>query len=467
MYVMAGVYGVVFGASPAGWSRRSPAPRDVLPGRTDCHRAVGHGHDRGPLLPGRLAYGRTVGILAAGFLTADLLHIRDSHCITTDVPLTFLLALAIFLALRYWQHRAAKRRRCSGLFAGLAASMKYPGGLALLALLLAHAGRQPGRPPGAASSAGTRLVAAGLALVGFLPGTPFALITPVAFVRGVLTSCARSTRCSSATRRDMPGYLFHLAYSLPEGMGWPVRPGARRTRVGGGRPGWREAILLAFPLPYFLVIGTWSSRFERYVLPLLPFLTILAALAAGRGARAGSTERGGPRRAMARPSWLRSRPPLLVAPALGRMTASTGSSPRPDTRQLGSGGSSAGAPGGADRDGALLPALPVSRRPAPRGDREPRRPAAARRPPARPRTAGAPGQATGCSASTPTTSTLVGRPRGVRRAVRLHLPAPPPGVRPSSTPAASTPELEPGRSWSSRLDRAGGRRCGSGTSIRR
>jgi len=40
----------------------------------------------------------------------------------------------------------------------------------------------------------------------------------------------------------------------------------------------REVILLAFPLPYFLVIGSWSSRFERYTLPLVPFLALLAAL---------------------------------------------------------------------------------------------------------------------------------------------------------------------------------------------
>jgi hypothetical protein len=78
---------------------------------------------------------------------------------------------------------------------------------------------------------------------------------------------------------DMNAYLFHLLHSVPEGMGVPLAllavGGVALAVLRGGR---REVILLAFPVPYSLVIGSWSSRFERYTLPLLPFLTLLAAL---------------------------------------------------------------------------------------------------------------------------------------------------------------------------------------------
>ncbi len=40
-----------------------------------------------------------------------------------------------------------------------------------------------------------------------------------------------------------------------------------------------DLLLLAVSLPYLAIIGTWASRFERYAVPLLPFLGLFAARA--------------------------------------------------------------------------------------------------------------------------------------------------------------------------------------------
>jgi hypothetical protein len=339
MYVVAGAYGLVFGAAAdgvVGAFARDPAPF-YLVGRL-LTAVFGTATLAVLYVTGRIAYGRTVAILAASLLAVDLLHVRDSHWVTTDVPLTFLVALATLHALRYWRHGRPADAAGAGLVAGLATSMKYPGGLAFLGLLVAHAARWPGRPVWRRVAGRDTVVAAGLATVGFALGTPFALLTPVAFVQGVVDELRQVHTVQFGNEADAPGYLFHLAYSLPEAMGWPVyflalaglvwAVAARRAR---------EVILLAFAVPYLLLIVTWSSRFERYVIPLLPCLTLLAAVAlvrsvawlAGRGRLAATPWRG------LAPVAVASVAVLLVAPALGRVAAYHRLLARPDTRELG------------------------------------------------------------------------------------------------------------------------------------
>ena len=338
MYAMAGVYGLAFGALPggvAGAFGRDPALFYVV-GRL-VTALFGTATLAVLYCTGRLAYGRAVGILAAGFLAVDLLHVRDSHWVTTDVPLTFLVALGTFLALRYWRDGRLFDACAAGLVAGLATSMKYPGGLAFLALLAAHAARRPAWPAWRRVVGRDTIAAAGLATGGFVLGTPYALLTPVAFVRGVLDELREVHTVQFGNEAAAPGYLFHLAYSLPEAMGWPLY---LLALAGLGwalaRRAAREAVLLAFAVPYLLVIVSWSSRFERYAIPLLPSLTLLAAVAlVGAVAWVAARARLAPGRwpAIA----LAAGAMLLVVPSLARVIAYHQLLAQPDTRELGAG----------------------------------------------------------------------------------------------------------------------------------
>jgi hypothetical protein len=279
MYLLSAVYGAVFGLRGVVESfSQDPVPFYLI-GRT-LTALMGTATIAVLYVLAADLYGMTVGLLASLFLTVNLLHIRDSHYITTDVPLTFLITVALLFVFRYWRAGRGRDALWAGFFAGLAASMKYPGGLVLLPLALAHLLRE--RPPGGILRwvASPILILAGaLAVVGFLIGTPYAVLTPVAFTRGVFSELREVNTVQFGNEADMNAYLFHLLHSVPEGMGVPlallVVGGVALAVLRGGR---REVILLAFPLPYSLVIGSWSSRFERYTLPLLPFLTLLAAL---------------------------------------------------------------------------------------------------------------------------------------------------------------------------------------------
>jgi dolichyl-phosphate-mannose-protein mannosyltransferase len=340
MYLLSGVYGLFFGLRGVVESfSRDPTPFYLI-GRT-LTALMGTATILVVYALGARLYGVSVGVVASLFLTVNLLHIRDSHYITTDVPLTFLLAVAVLFAVRYWREGRIRDALWSGLFAGLAASMKYPGGMALLPLVLGHLLRD--RPAGPAwrdarSLVSPPLLGAGLlALVGFLVGTPYAVLTPVAFVRGVLSELREVHTVQFGNEADMNAYLFHLLHSFPEGMGWPLF----LLALGGlvialwrhGRP---ELILLAFPVPYFLLIGTWSSRFERYTLPLLPFLTLLAAAGLVTAAQVVRA-RGGLRLARWSPGpgpGLALAVALLVAPEVVRIVQWHLLIARPDTRAV-------------------------------------------------------------------------------------------------------------------------------------
>jgi len=126
--------------------------------------------------------------------------------------------------------------------------------------------------------------------------------------------------------------------------------------------GARETVLLAFAVPYLFVIVTWSSRFERYVIPLLPVFTLLAVVAVVWGV-GWLSERArlvpGPWPAIA----LAGVATMLFAPALGRVAAYHRLLAQPDTRELGASWVEHQVPPGARI--ALEPyslSLPVARR---------------------------------------------------------------------------------------------------------
>jgi hypothetical protein len=72
------------------------------------------------------------------------------------------------------------------------------------------------------------------------------------------------------------GLIYHLTFNLAWGMGWPLVV-ASLAGVGYAlyrrRPG--DLILLAFALPYYLLIGLAQVKFARYTLPLFPPLLLL------------------------------------------------------------------------------------------------------------------------------------------------------------------------------------------------
>ncbi len=221
-------------------------------------------------------WGRSVALAAAAILAVLPLHIRHSQYLTVDVAGTLLVLLAISAALRLLEHTDRWSYALAGIAVGLAAATKYNDGAVLLAMLAAHT-LHWGR---ASLRQGGWLVWAVLwALLGFVAATPYALLTPHAFVAGITAQYAdyRGGQHGDVLGRWPLGAYLRFFWAIGLGplltlatlLGFGVVV-ARRDRAG--------LVVLAFILPYVLFFLAWPQHFWRNLLPIVPPLVLLAGI---------------------------------------------------------------------------------------------------------------------------------------------------------------------------------------------
>lgn len=228
-------------------------------------------------------FGRRVGLLGAAFVAIEPFSIESSHYIKVDVPTALFVMVSLLASARVLRGGGTRWYLAAGLFAGLAASTKYPGGMVALALPLAHLLRQERRQ--------VRDLLLGLALApaGFLLGTPFALVeipSVVANLRGHLEQA--SVGWPGGTGPWVP-YLGVVTDILGPALGLPllllicvgvVLVAVRRDRGG--------ILLACFGGAYFVAAGGSPLNFGPYWVPFLPSLLLLAGKAVDEIARAAT-----------------------------------------------------------------------------------------------------------------------------------------------------------------------------------
>ena len=235
---------------------------------------------------GRRVGGERVGFLGAAFLAGAFLHVRDSHFLTVDIAATFHILLAYLYAFRYLDSGRRTHLVLAGLFAGLAVSTKYNMALLVPALGVAAWSAQGRR--GREKSGDLALLAV-VAMVTFLLSSPFALLDFPAFWRDLNFELLHAMQGHGVDLGR--GWWHHLSFSLPLGMGWPLWVagilGLGCLVVRCRRSGW---VLLSGVLVYFGIAGSSYTVFVRYMVPIVPFLCLAAAvlvdaLFKGRGVR--------------------------------------------------------------------------------------------------------------------------------------------------------------------------------------
>ena len=225
-------------------------------------------------------FGRAVGLVTAFFLSVAFLHVRDSHYATTDALLTFLCWTALL-----WLVRAARSGDRRTLLVGtvisaLALSTKYsavPICLSLAVVLLLWRAR--GRATTGALLADTlRYAAVGAAV--FLVLNPYVLFDHERF-RHAMEMLSDSYSTGMPTAEPLgSGWVYQLTTSLRYGVGWPLLAAAAvGTLVAARRQGPALAVVAAFVVPYYALAGESRLLFVRYVMPLVPFVCLAAAVA--------------------------------------------------------------------------------------------------------------------------------------------------------------------------------------------
>jgi hypothetical protein len=217
--------------------------------------------------------GRPAATLAAAQLAVYPPHIRESHFILTDVPMTALTILALWLTLRASRRHEIGAFAWAGAMCGLAAAAKYNGGVALVAPLAAWAFTEWRRP--------RRWLTLGAILgstaAAFLAAAPYTLLDMPAFLDGFAAQFARFAAPSPGADPSWIVYVKHLSPSwgraaVPLALGGMAlvlrRADTRRAAVP----------VVAFAFAYFYVIASRSHVFGRYALPLVPVVCVMSSI---------------------------------------------------------------------------------------------------------------------------------------------------------------------------------------------
>jgi len=227
-----------------------------------------------------LRWGARHAALAAGLMAVMPLHVRESHYVLTDVPVTFFVTLTLLLTLAAHERERASSFAWAGGAAGLAAATKYPGALVIAVPLIAvwmTLGTKPSRFLAS-------LAVVGAAAAAFLIAAPYTILDLPAFLNGY----AHLAGAYAPKRLPEAPWLTYYKH-LSRSMEWPaflllltgLGLGAVRAVRGPGRVRW--TVTIAFPLLYYYFLSGQMLVFGRYLLPLLPFVCVLAAVGAVSG----------------------------------------------------------------------------------------------------------------------------------------------------------------------------------------
>lgn len=227
-----------------------------------------------------MRWGTRYAALAAGLLAVMPMHVRESHYVLTDVPVTFFATLTLVLSLRAHESPRVQAFALAGAAAGLAAATKYPGALAIL-LPLTAVWMTPGAKPSRIAGA---IAACGAALIAFLIAAPYTVLDLPGFLNGYAGLAAHYSEAGQTE----PGWLTYLTH-LRIGLHWPALLmaaaglilGTVRATRGPGRVRWMLIVL--FPVVYFWFISRHTLVVGRYLMPLIPFVCLLVAVAVVSG----------------------------------------------------------------------------------------------------------------------------------------------------------------------------------------
>ena len=206
---------------------------------------------------GRVAYGKTAGLVAAAAVAVESIGVAYSHMAVTDVPMTALIAVSLALAV-------TGRLELAGVAAGLAASAKYPAVFLVVPLLVAGWGRW-----------GRLAVSLAAAAAAFLATSPYVLVHPH-------QAWSDASRVQRLAREGWLGFehdswaLFSFTGKLWDGLGPALVVAVVGLALALRKRSRTDLILAAFVLAYLVDLLTIRAHFDRYVLPLVPALAALA-----------------------------------------------------------------------------------------------------------------------------------------------------------------------------------------------
>ncbi len=229
---------------------------------------------------GQWVAGRRAGLLSGTLAAFAPFLVQQAHFFTVDPLATACVSGAVLAVCR-------RKWRMSGALLGLAIACKVSTVLAIAPLVTtAYWAISPAKGPTAWHRVG-RVV--GIAVLTFVLASPWPLLSPAACWRGpIVQSLMASGRFDFPYTRQYEGTLPYV-YPLTQMALWGLGPTATLFGVLGlvvaaiRTASWKSLPAKAgwlWPVLFFVATGGLYVKFPRYLLPLYPWWSAWAALAA-------------------------------------------------------------------------------------------------------------------------------------------------------------------------------------------
>ncbi len=202
-------------------------------------------------------------LICAFFLAVNFLHVRDSHYIYTDIPLLFLIILCFYLMFDLFEVNKPKNIIPFGILFGASVAMKYNAIFLFIPFLIIYFIKK-----------GLKYNQELIAII-FISALTFFVLNPFSFLDFHFFV---NELLQQSKSENFLGFFHHVTYSLSGGLGWPLlflaTAGITRTF---GLKDWKRWLFLLFVGVYYFVLCLFGQPYDRYVLPLVPFLLFFAA----------------------------------------------------------------------------------------------------------------------------------------------------------------------------------------------
>jgi Dolichyl-phosphate-mannose-protein mannosyltransferase len=221
----------------------------------------------------RRIFSSRAGLAAATLVAVNPLLVFHSKVIRPDILMTFFVLLVFMLSLRIAEQAKSSRYVLAGLWTGLAVATKFP---AVTASVLVPAASAISGRPAVAEARRLSLYAAAVVVCTFL-ASPF-LFLDLRTVLADVTHEARPTHLGATGEGFGSNLAWYIGQPLLDTFTWPglalVLAGIILALWSPRRIAW---LVVLWPALFLAFISGLSLRWERWVIPVIPFLAMLAA----------------------------------------------------------------------------------------------------------------------------------------------------------------------------------------------
>jgi 4-amino-4-deoxy-L-arabinose transferase-like glycosyltransferase len=227
---------------------------------------------------GKLLAGWRVGLLAAAFLALNPLHIQFSQIIRTDVQATAFMLLGTWFALQYLTSAQVKHLIFSAIWCGVAIVTKWPAVTVLTCPILAIWAVSWERRLDEPITMAIRLsvVVVIVALMAMFIVSPY-IFLDYETTLGNLSGEARPAHLSATGHGFLGNLSWYLSSALAPSLGGVGAVFAILGALFTIRNRNAAIVIGSTPLVFILAISAQSITWERWIVPILPYVSLIMA----------------------------------------------------------------------------------------------------------------------------------------------------------------------------------------------